>query len=276
MSDEVRHRGIRAGDLARVVSSALAAAILGGTVLGFTLELELSSPGAWVVGALVLAAALAALSYRHVGAMAAAGAVLAGLGFSQIFTMQLALIHFEPLATRIGRYALQPSTLLVLLGCVLVGAGLGWSILRARAEGKWSHYGVWRMVGALPLGVLVGMYFVRGTEGIVLVDEVMPPLTVLLLCAVVGLLLGMLPALSPTGLLPALGIVLLMIATGGSRWDATLLMVGIVLLSVAAHFVGPVQRSTAFDTNADADGARGGDSGIPRDRAAHEPDPAQG
>lgn len=242
MTEAVRSGQIRAQDLARVVGSGLAAVFLAGTSLVYMDVPDLDSPWGWLLGVLFFAALLAAVSYRHIASMATAGAVLAGLGFSQILMMQIALRHFEVSPRRHNFLAMMPPTTLALLGCVLLGAALGWAVQHSNAAGKWSHYGVGRILGALALGAGLGYAFGRALEVEIHLGEVLQ-FPLLLLCVIVALGIGLLPALSPAGLLPALVLFIALWATGAPAdfwWGEAVPVTLLVLLSVLTHFVGSV------------------------------------
>lgn len=236
-------RAVRATDLARVVGAGLSAALLTAAILTF-IELGDEATWGWVLGLAFLAAMLLGFSYRRVPAMAAAGAVMAGMGMVQMVVMHLALSHFEVQPHRFNFVAMVPPTTLTVLGCVLLGAAIAWAVQRSRPAGRWSHYGLGRVLGSLALGAVAAYALARALDVEIRLEGVLQ-MPVLLLCMIAGVGLGLLPALSPVGLLPGMGllIALLVAATPGSDWSSSLTVAMIVVLCVLAQFVGPVPES---------------------------------
>lgn len=243
MSNAVTSAGVRAEDVVRAAGAGLIAAVLGG-VLTVSLHAQpLESPTATALGAIVLAALMAALSYRHVGAMVSAGAVLAGLGVMQLFILQGDLLADDRL--RGTRSVLESSTTFLLLGFLLLGAGAGWALARSLGQPRWAHYGVSKMVGALALGTLMGG-LVLWSAGLLYVSDSLISWGIVPVIAGSALCFGAVLALSPTGMLPAL------VALGVTGflsedpfWGSPTMVIMVVLLAALVHFVGPREQGEA-------------------------------
>src|SRR5699024_8820294 len=113
---------IQGEDLARVVVAGLAAAFLAGllTVLWTAPE---PLPQATLIGAVVVIGLITAAGYRHVGALAAAGAVLTLLGAAQLYSVSIPPLAVLEEARRGGGSVdemLQGPAYSLLLGCLLL------------------------------------------------------------------------------------------------------------------------------------------------------------
>src|SRR5699024_2245734 len=147
---------IQGEDLARVVVAGLAAAFLAGllTVLWTAPE---PLPQATLIGAVVVIGLITAAGYRHVGALAAVGAVLTLLGAAQLYSVSITPLAVLEEARRGGGSVdemLQGPAHSLLLGCLLLGAACGWALRRVSTAPRLAQYGWGMVVVAVVSGVV--------------------------------------------------------------------------------------------------------------------------
>lgn len=245
---------IHGEDLARVIVAGLAAAFLTG-LLTLLWAVPEPLPGPTRIWSVVVIVLLSAVGYRHVGALATAGSVLTLLGVAQLYAGYLGQLGVAEEA-RLGRGDHGPlfvgPAISVLLGCLLLGAALGWALRRAAESSRRAQYGAQRIAGALVLGALA-FWPLSAAMALEAYDDGSVQLLRVVTSMVVGLLVGMLPALSPIGVVPvAVGLVIVIARTE----DGDLFAVGMVavlatVLATAVHFLAPVDGPDATGTDLD-------------------------
>ena len=244
---------IQGEDLARVVVAGLAAAFLAGllTVLWTAPE---PLPQATLIGAVVVIGLITAAGYRHVGALAAAGAVLTLLGAAQLYSVSITPLAVLEEARRGGGSVdemLQGPAYSLLLGCLLLGAACGWALRRVSTAPRLAQYG-WGMVVVAVVSGVVAIWPMSGATGLDAYDEGTVQLLRVVVTMVVGVVVGALPTLSPVAAVPTavgLGIAVSRVEEPGAA--ATGLMVVLVMtLATAVHFLAPVEPADPADERA--------------------------
>src|SRR5699024_12552663 len=95
--------------------------------------------------------------YRHVGALAAVGAVLRLLGAAQRYAVASAAVAVRGEARRGGGSVdgmLRGPAHSLLLGCLLLGAACGWALRRVSTAPRLAQYGWGMVVVAVVSGVV--------------------------------------------------------------------------------------------------------------------------
>lgn len=249
---------IHAEDLARVIASGLAAAFLTG-MLTLLWSVPEPLPGPTQIWAVVVIGLISAVGYRHVGALATAGSVLTLLGVAQLYAGYLGQRGVAEEA-QLGRgdldHLFQGPAFSVLLGCLLLGAAFGWALRRAAEDSRRAQYGAGRIVGALVLGVLA-FWPLSAAMALEAYDDGTVQLMRVVISMVVGLLVGVLPALSPVGAVPAavgLGVIVAR-SEDGDLFAASMVAVLATVLATAVHFLGPVDGPDEPGPDAGAPGS---------------------
>src|SRR5699024_10447238 len=145
-------------------------------------------PQATLIGAVVVIGLITAAGYRHVGALAAVGAVLTLLGAAQLYSVSITPLAVLEEARRGGGSVdemLQGPAHSLLLGCLLLGAACGWALRRVSTAPRLAQYG-WGMVVVAVVSGVVAIWPMSGATGLDAYDEG----TVQLLRVVVTMVVG--------------------------------------------------------------------------------------
>lgn len=257
MSNAVRGGEVGPGGIVRAAGAGTMAAVIAGSLTVNSLARTAEDPVGTAVGAVLLVALMAAFSYRQVGALVSAGAVLAGLGAVQLFMVQTALLAADQTIRLFA--VLDLASTLLMLGGILLGAGAGWAALRSFDLPRWSHYGGLKLGGSLALGVLAG-WILLWSLSLLYADDDVVSWGIIPIIAASALAVGAVFALSPVGALPALvALAVMAFSSNAPFWGSPLMFIMIVLLGTVVHFIGPLSGEPAR-----GDGAESWESWISR------------
>ncbi|GEM_PF-5591233 len=232
MTDHTGAWSVRAWDLVRATLCGTAALILVGTVV-YQLTMRDQNRSEGLVGAVLVLAFIAAVAYRHLGALITSAAVVIMGGFAFLLGNHAVYVHLNRNSDIYLARSLDASPmLLLLLGSVLVGQAIGIAARRELVQSRLGQYGARQILIGLGLGLAAVLPLMAALDTDALRMGTMH-LSLAVTVIVAGLVVGVLPAVSPAALVPPLVLLVLTVVTAEEdAWFAPALVLAQTVLAV--------------------------------------------